>query len=152
MLPDTVSPTFLDAGLEYGTHYAAIPTPGTDGMFDAYVDALAIPTGAPHAKSAASWVSMAAAPSTQLSFASVTGAVPARDDIDLSQLPTFQRTTGSSFSGDLTASSATFGTAIDTPSWTTDITKALHAPSIATIGSARSRSLTDAAEDWAPER
>ncbi len=151
VLPDSAAAVFRDAGLEYGTEYAGLPTPGTEGVFDVYADALALPTGASHPEAARKWLAIAATAAAQLVFAEATGAVPARDDVDLTALSTFQRTNGSSYTSDALVASAAFGAAAR-PGWVAEITKAVERFDDDRQAGAFVAALAVAAEEWTPER
>ncbi|MEO8263121.1 MAG: ABC transporter substrate-binding protein [Pseudolysinimonas sp.] len=124
VLPDTALATFREAGLEYGTDFAGVPTPGTQGVFDLLADSFTLPAGATHQDAAAAWLETVASPEGQLAFAVATGAIPARTDVDVTTLTTFQRTAASSLTSDQLVASVTFGAAAQ-PAWVRALTKAI---------------------------
>ncbi|HEV7742293.1 MAG TPA: ABC transporter substrate-binding protein [Pseudolysinimonas sp.] len=124
VLPDTALATFKVAGLDYGTDYAGLPTPGTRGVFDLLADSFTLPVGATHQDAATTWLETVASPEGQLAFAVATGAIPARTDVDVTTLSTFQRTAASSLTSDQLVPSVTFGAAAR-PAWVNALTKAI---------------------------
>ena len=124
VLPDTALATFRDAGLDYGTDYAGLPMPGTKGVFDLLADSFTLPAGATHQDAATAWLETVASPEGQLAFAVATGAIPARTDVDVTNLTTFQRTAASSLTSDQLVPSVTFGAAAR-GAWVTALTKAI---------------------------
>jgi glucose/mannose transport system substrate-binding protein len=87
------------------------PFPGTDGVVDLVVDTFAMPVGAEHPAGAQAWLMTCTEIDTQVALTAVKGAAPARGDVPVSMLATYQRTAYAAFMDDTLVPSLTHGMA-----------------------------------------
>jgi glucose/mannose transport system substrate-binding protein len=69
----------------YGTEYAAVASPGTEGIYNFLSDSFTLPKGAPHKSAAEKWLTLCGSVVGQDLFNPQKGSVPARTDADRSK-------------------------------------------------------------------
>lgn len=86
------------AGVEDNIGYAAHP--GSAGSFVVVVDGFVLPVDAPHPNNARAWLRAVGGAEAQLAFAPDKGCIPARTDIDASQLNEYGQWSAADFAAD----------------------------------------------------
>lgn len=74
----------IEKELTWEDGYNAVPSPGTDGVFNFLSDSFTLPVGAPHRDAALAWLKLAGSKEGQDTFNPVKGSIPARTDGDSS--------------------------------------------------------------------
>jgi len=69
----------------YGTEYASVATPGSEGVYNFLSDSFTLPKGAPHKGAAEKWLTLCGSTAGQDLFNPQKGSVPARTDADKSK-------------------------------------------------------------------
>ena len=72
----------VDKKLAWQRKYAAVATPGSDGVYDFLSDSFTLPVGARHPQAARKWLIEAGSTAGQNQFNPLKGSVPARLDAD----------------------------------------------------------------------
>lgn len=75
----------LDQKKAYGSDYAAVPTPGSAGVYNFLADSFALPKGAPHKAAAENWLTLVGSVEGQDLFNPIKRAVAPRTDADRSK-------------------------------------------------------------------
>jgi glucose/mannose transport system substrate-binding protein len=105
-------PALLDSqNLIAGTDYLWAAAPGTQGVYDFLADSFVMALGAPHPDGARAWLEVVASKEGQTAFARASGSIPARTDIDPTQLSAYQQAAAESFQGDKVVGSLQHGAA-----------------------------------------
>ncbi|MCU1430908.1 MAG: carbohydrate transporter substrate-binding protein [Actinotalea sp.] len=105
---------FQEAGGIDSSEVLWAPVPGTADTFNVLVDAFTLPVGAPHPESARQWLTTVASTQGQAALSTAKGSIPARTDVDRTQLGSYQNDTLASFRTDTLVPSLTHGTAAST--------------------------------------
>lgn len=105
--------------------YAWAPAMGTQGVFVVLSGSFCLPKGAPHRENALNWLRMCGSREGQEKFNVVKGSIPARTDINPSQLDAYQRPAIEDFKVDELAPSVVHGAAAK-ESWTVDYVTTLN--------------------------
>ena len=88
---DSAFGELVAAGAKEGEDFGAVPFPGTGAGFLAVVDVFVAATKAENAKNALAFLGGIEQPATQLPFSKAKGSVPVVRDVDVAQLPAYQR-------------------------------------------------------------
>lgn len=99
------------AGAEDNIGYAAHP--GTAGSFISVVDGFVLPVGAPHPNNARTWLKTVGSAEAQIAFAPNKGCIPARTDVDASQLNAYGQWSAADFAEAMVLASNAHGAAAD---------------------------------------
>ncbi|HEY3437984.1 MAG TPA: ABC transporter substrate-binding protein [Actinotalea sp.] len=102
---------FEQSGMTSPADLVWSPVPGTQGTFDAVVDAFALPVGAPHPDSAKEWLRTVASVEGQATLSQAKGSLPPRTDVE--PIGSYQHDALRSFRDDTVVPSITHGTASD---------------------------------------
>jgi glucose/mannose transport system substrate-binding protein len=111
-LNDSAFGELVDAGAVDGETFGEVPYPGTDGTYVAVVDTFVRGARSPNARNASGFLSVLAAPDTQLAFSKAKGSVPVRTDVDVSSLTPYQRSAAESLRSDIVLWSIVHGEAM----------------------------------------
>ncbi|WP_206305993.1 ABC transporter substrate-binding protein [Streptomyces sp. RFCAC02] len=111
VMGDWAIAAFEEQGKEYGTDFAAVPVPGTDGVFDFLADSFTLPVGAPHPEGAHAWLETISSLEGQTAFNAAKGSIPARTDADPADFSEYQQSAMESFGQDTIVSSLAHGAA-----------------------------------------
>jgi glucose/mannose transport system substrate-binding protein len=79
------------AGLKYGKDYAAMPAPGTKGLYAVTIDGFAQPRGLPDPSTSDRWMMVAASREGQDAFNVAKGSISARTDCDTGRYDAYQK-------------------------------------------------------------
>jgi glucose/mannose transport system substrate-binding protein len=91
VMGDWANGEFRLAGLKYGKDYAAMPVPGTKGMYGAAVDEFLHPRAVASPINSERWLRLVASRDGQDAFNVLKGSVPARSDADVTKYDAYQR-------------------------------------------------------------
>ncbi|MDT0318465.1 ABC transporter substrate-binding protein [Streptomyces millisiae] len=112
VMGDWAVAAFEEQGQELGTDFAAVPVPGTDGVFDFLADSFTLPTGAPNPEGSRAWLETVASLEGQTAFSVAKGSIPARVDADPADFSEYQQTAMESYGQDTIVSSLAHGAAV----------------------------------------
>ena len=121
IMADYALPAFQRVGF---VQYSAVPTPGTNGVFDFLADSFTLPVGAVHDKAARAWLATVSSAEGQKALSLVKGSIPARTDTVATDYPAYQQGAIASLQLDTVVPSLAHGVAAS-PDWTAAIAKAV---------------------------
>jgi glucose/mannose transport system substrate-binding protein len=103
-------------GMTFGTDYDAVPSPGTDGVFNFLSDAFMLPTGAPHRAAAEKWLEACASVPGQEALSLQKRSLTARVDSDKTKYKDYLASALAAWQNPATVvvGSATHGVLVDT--------------------------------------
>ena len=108
---DSAYGELVKGGATEGTDFGYVPYPGTDGLFLAVVDTFVVANNAKDPRNARAFLASIGTKTTQLAFNRLKGSVPLRTDVDVSSLPTYQRSSAQSLARDRVLLSISHGEA-----------------------------------------
>ncbi|MGE0600015.1 MAG: ABC transporter substrate-binding protein [Dehalococcoidia bacterium] len=108
------------------TNYGWLPSPGTDGVYDALSDTFGLPKNAPNRDAALCWLKVVGSKAGQEAFNPLKGSVCARTDCDASLFDPYLQSAMSDWKSDTIVPSLAHGAAVK-PGWLTDISDAVTA-------------------------
>ncbi|RPF20077.1 ABC transporter substrate-binding protein [Myceligenerans xiligouense] len=111
IMGDWAVAAFEEQDKELGTDFVAVPSPGTDGVFDFLADSFTKPVGAPDPAGTDAWLETVGSLEGQVAFNKAKGSIPARTDADPAEFSEYQQTAIESFANDTIASSLAHGAA-----------------------------------------
>lgn len=150
IMGDWAEAAFQEQGKKLSTDYAAVPVPGTEGVFDFLADSFTMPVDGPNPEGTEAWLDTIASDEGQVAFNKAKGSIPASTTADTADFGEYQQTAIKSWGEDEIVSSLAHGAATSV-NWLTDITAA-----VAKFGSNKDvaglqEGLAEAAEDNKPE-
>lgn len=111
IMGDWAVAAFEEQDQELGTDFVAVPSPGTDGMFDFLADSFTLPVGAENLEGTRAWLETVGSLEGQTAFNKAKGSIPARTDADPAEFSAYQQGAIESFSQDTIVSSLAHGAA-----------------------------------------